>query len=109
MVGEKELGMMKPNAIIINTSRGATIDEPALIRALRERKIAAACLDVYEKEPVDPDNPLLKMDNVIALPHSASYSDVAFSRLRASVGKEAARIARGRMPKNIVNKKVTPK
>ena len=56
---------MKPEAIFINTSRGATVDEPALIKALQEGWIAAAGLDVFEQEPPDPSNPLLRMDNVI--------------------------------------------
>jgi D-3-phosphoglycerate dehydrogenase len=109
LIGAKEFALMKPSAYIINTSRGPVIDEPAMIAALREGRIAGAGLDVFEKEPVDPDNPLLKMDNVICLPHSASYSDVAFSRLRRSVAEEAARVLSGRWPKSVVNKGVTPK
>lgn len=69
MIGERELDAMKPDAILINTARGAVIDEKALTNALRNRKIAGAGLDVYEKEPPDPDCPLLKMDNVVLLPH----------------------------------------
>lgn len=109
MIGEAQFNMMKPTATIINTSRGATIDETALISALQNKKIQAACLDVFEKEPVDPQNSLLKMDNVTVLPHSASYSDAAFKQLYKSVGQEAARIALGVMPKNIVNRSVKPK
>jgi D-3-phosphoglycerate dehydrogenase len=109
LIGEKQFKMMKPNAYFINTARGAVVDEPALIRALREKRIAGAGLDVFEKEPVDPENPLLKMDNVIVLPHSASYSDAAFIRLRHSVGREAARVLSGKWPKNVVNKACRPK
>lgn len=109
MIGEAQFKMMKPNATIINTSRGSTIDEAALIRALQQKRILAACLDVFEKEPVDTDNPLLKMDSVTVLPHSASYSDDAFTRLYITVGKEAARIAQGIMPRSIVNQSVKPK
>jgi len=100
---------MKPSANIINTARGSVIDEPALIKALQEKWIAGAGLDVFEQEPVDPNNPLLKMDNVVVFPHSASYSDAAFKRLRTSVGQEAARVLSGRWPKNLVNKDVKPK
>jgi phosphoglycerate dehydrogenase-like enzyme len=62
---------MKPTALLINTSRGPVVDEPALIEALRQKRIAGAGLDVFEKEPVDKANPLLEMDNVIVTPHSA--------------------------------------
>ncbi|MFQ5996146.1 MAG: C-terminal binding protein [Dehalococcoidales bacterium] len=109
LIGEKEFRQMKPSAYFINTSRGSVVDEAALIKALQERWIAGAGLDVFEKEPIDPDNPLLKMDNVVVLPHSASYSDVAFKRLRTSVGQEAARVLSGRWPKNWVNKTIKPK
>ncbi len=109
LIGQKELKRMKPTAYIINTARGSVIDEQALIYALQEKLIAGAGLDVFEKEPVDPDNPLLKMDNVVVTPHTASYSDVAFKRLRTCVGQEAARVICGRWPKNIVNKTVKPK
>jgi D-3-phosphoglycerate dehydrogenase len=109
LIGAKEFEQMKPTAYLINTARGAVVDEPALITALREGQIAGAALDVFEKEPVDPENPLLKMDNVIVLPHTASFSDDAFRRLRTCVGQEAARVLNGRWPKNVVNKDVKPK
>ena len=109
LMGEKEFKQMKPSAYIINTARGPVIDEPALIKALQEKWIAGAGLDVFEKEPVDPDNPLLKMDNVVVTPHSASYSDVAFSLPAKIVMQEAARVLSGRWPKNAANKSVKPK
>ncbi len=100
---------MKPSAYLINTSRGSVVDEPALIRALQEKRIAGAGLDVFEKDPIDPDNPLLKMGQVIVTPHSASYCEASFKRLRISVGEEAVRVARGIWPKNVVNQGVEPK
>lgn len=109
MISVDQFNMMKSTAIIINTSRGPVIDENAMIKALQEKVIAGAGLDVFEQEPIDPTNPLLKIESAITLPHSASYSDAAFSRLRTSVGKEAARIARGEVPKSLLNKEVTPK
>jgi D-3-phosphoglycerate dehydrogenase len=109
MIGKKELKTMKPSAYLINTARGAVVNETALIKALQEKRIAGAGLDVFEKEPVDPENPLLKIDNVIVMPHSASYSDEAFARLRRSVGQEAARVLSGKWPKNVVNKTCRPK
>jgi phosphoglycerate dehydrogenase-like enzyme len=69
LVGANELGLMKPSAYIINTSRGPIIDEPALISTLREHKIAGAGLDVFDVEPLPVDHPLRKMDNVVLTPH----------------------------------------
>jgi len=109
LIGEQELALMKPGAYLINTSRGSVVDEPALIRALQDKRIAGAGLDVFEKDPINPDNPLLKMDSVVMTPHSASYCEASFKRLRISVGQEAVRIARGKWPKNVVNKDVRPK
>ena len=109
LIGEKEFRQMKPTAYFINTARGPVVDEPALIKALQEKWIAGAGLDVFEKEPVDSDNPLLNMDYVVVTPHSASYSDAAIKRLRIIVVQEAARVLRGRWPKNVVNKTVKPK
>jgi D-3-phosphoglycerate dehydrogenase len=109
LIGAAQLGLMQPSAFILNTSRGPVIDEAALIAALQQGKIAGAGLDVFEQEPIAPDNPLLTMQNVVVLPHSASYSDAAFSRLRRSVAQEAVRVLSGRWPKNVVNKKVSPK
>ncbi len=109
LIGENEFRQMKPSAYFINISRGSVVDEAALIKALQEKWIAGAGLDVFEKEPVDADNPLLKMDNTVVTPHSAYYSDTAFGRLRRSVGQEAATVLSGRWPKNVVNKTVKPK
>ena len=109
LIGEKEFKQMKPTAYFINTSRGAVVDEAALIKALQEKWIAGAGLDVFEQEPVDPDNPLLKMDNVIVSPHCCSHTVASIKRLRTSVGQEAARVLSGRWPKNVVNKTVKPK
>ncbi len=109
LIGEKEFKQMKPSAYYISTARGPVTDEAALIKALQEKWIAGAGLDVFEKEPVTLDNPLLKMDNVVVTPHSASYSEASFKRQRTSVGQEAARVICGYWPKNWVNKTVKPK
>jgi len=109
LIGEKEFKQMKPTAYFINTSRGAVVDEAALIKALQGKWIAGAGLDVFEQEPVNPDNPLLKMDNVIVSPHCCSHTVASLKRLKTSVGQEAARVLMGRWPKNVVNKEVKPK
>ena len=100
---------MKRTAYLINTSRGPLVDEAALVRALREEWIAGAGLDVLESEPPDPDNPLLKMDNVILTPHSSYYSDAAIAELPVRCGQEVARVLTGRRPINLVNPAVLEK
>ena len=81
IVSRERIALMKPTAVIINTSRGPVVDEAALIEALRQGKIAGAGLDVFEREPVDPDNPLLRMDNVVVTAHIAGTTwDTWFRR-----------------------------
>ena len=109
LIGEKELRQMNPAAYLINTARGAVVDEAALITALQEKWIAGAGLDVFENEPIDPDSPLLKMDNVVVSPHCASHSDASIKQLKRRVGQEAARVLSGHWPQNVVNKAVKPK
>ena len=109
LIGEEEFKQMKPPAYFINTARGAIVDEPALVKALQEKWIAGAGLDVFEKEPVDPDNPLFKMDNVVVTPHSGSASDAAPKQARPIMLQELTRILNGQWPKNVVNKTVKPK
>ncbi len=109
IVGENEFKMMKPTAFIVNTSRGPVINQPALVKALQQKWIAGAGIDVFEKEPIDNNDALLTMDNVILTPHTAFYSDASDIRVRTSVAQEAVRIARGHLPTNVINKSVKPK
>ncbi len=109
LIGERELRLMKPTAILINTARGHVVDEPALVRALTEGWIAAAGLDVLEQEPPDPDNPLFKLANVLVTPHVAGHSDedrAASWRLSADTVID---LARGRWPRSYVNRSVKPR
>ena len=106
MIGEREFKMMKPTAYIINTSRGTVVDEPALIQALKDGEIAGAGLDVFEQEPIDPDNELLTMDDVSVTNHYASYSEVAWERVARQMGEEAVRIALGYWPMSLINPEV---
>jgi phosphoglycerate dehydrogenase-like enzyme len=85
LVGAKELGVMKPSAFIINTSRGPIIDEAALLAALREKKIAGAGLDVFDIEPLPVDHPLRKMDNVVLTPHLGYVSEQNYKHYFAGV------------------------
>ena len=103
LIGRAQLAVMKPSAYLINCARGGVVDEAALIEALHQRRLAGAGLDVFEKEPVDPANPLLKMDNVSVTNHYASYSEVAWERAQTQLGEEAVRIATGMWPMSLIN------
>ncbi len=108
LIGERELRLIKPTAILINTSRGPVVNEPALIRALQEHRIAAAGLDVFAAEPPAADNPLLKLENVVLTPHGAGYSTNGVElRWRHSIETVIA-LARRRWPPSCVNPTVRP-
>ena len=102
MIGVRELQLMKRTAVLINTSRGAVVDEAALIQALRDGVIAAAGLDVLEEEPTRSDNPLLSMDNVAVTPHLATMSAESGPRSAAFAMENMARVARGLDPLGVV-------
>ncbi len=85
LVGARELGLMKPSAYLINTSRGPIIDESALIAALRDQKIAGAGLDVFDVEPLPVDHPFRKMDNVVITPHLGYVSEQNYKNYFAGV------------------------
>ncbi len=100
LVSHAQFAVMKPGAYLINCARGGVVDEAALIEALQQERIAGVGLDVFEKEPVDPDNPLLKMDNVSLTNHYASYSEVAWERAQTQLARRpcALRPECGRSP-----------
>ena len=106
LIGEKEFKLMKPNAVIINTSRGPLIDEQALIHALESKMIAGAGLDVLEQEPVAKDNPLLTMEQVILTPHVAWYSEHSELELKAKAARGVADVLSGYYPASLVNQAV---
>src|SRR5882762_6878825 len=103
LIGAREFALMKPNAYFINTARGPVVVESALIDALRSNRIAGAAIDVFEKEPVAPDNPLLKLDNVILAPHAICHTDECMSLLGKGAFRAAVDLAQGRKPHLIVN------
>lgn len=101
-IGEPELRMMKPTAVLVNTSRGPVIDEPALARALREHWIAAAGIDVFEREPtVHPD--LLACENAVLAPHIASASIETRRKMSMMAAENAIAALEGRRPPNLLN------
>ncbi len=106
LIGAREFGLMKPSAYFINTARGPVVVEAALIDALKNNRIAGAAIDVFEQEPVAPDNPLLKMDNVIVAPHAICHTDECMSLLGQSAFRAAVDLAHGRKPHLIVNAEV---
>lgn len=103
LIGAREFALMKPTAFFINTARGPVVDEAALTQALRERRIRAAAIDVFEQEPTPPDNPLLALDNVIVAPHAVCHTDECMRLLGESAFKSAIDLAGGRRPAHIVN------
>jgi glyoxylate reductase len=105
LIGKRELYLMKPTAILINTSRGPVVDERALISALKKGKIVGAGLDVYEKEPkLSPG--LSKLENVVLLPHIGSLTIDTREQMAVVAAKNAVAMVRGKRPKNIVNPEV---
>jgi len=97
-----QLTRMKPSAILVNTGRGALIDEASLVRALHERKIAGAGLDVFEKEPPELNNPLLHMDNVVVTPHIASEVWEDYLLLIKLAWENISLVLDGKEPLNLV-------
>lgn len=109
LIGERELAWMKPTAYLINASRGPVVDQAALFRALKERKIRGAALDVYEHEPVPPDEPILKLDNVVLTPHSLCWTDECFRKMGESAANAVLTVLRGEVPPYVVNREVLEK
>jgi D-3-phosphoglycerate dehydrogenase / 2-oxoglutarate reductase len=106
LIGEAQLRAMRPTAYLVNTSRGALVDEQALVRALREGWIAGAALDVLQQEPAPPDHPLLGLDNAIVTPHAAFYSDTAIVELQTKAATNVAKVLGGTLPATVVNPRV---
>lgn len=103
LVNATRLNLMKSTSIIINTSRGAVIDEAALIQALMNKRIAGAGLDVFEKEPVDASNPLLSMQHVVASPHSAGTTSDTWIRRGSFARQNFERVAEGHAPHCVIH------
>jgi glyoxylate reductase len=105
LIGARELALMKPGAILINTARGPIVDEKALVHALQHHLIAGAGLDVFENEP-QVEQPLLSMENVVLLPHIASASLKTRTLMATTASANIVAHARGQIPPNILNPEV---
>ncbi len=106
MVGERLLSLMKPTAYIVNTARGGILDEVALAEALKNGSIAGAALDVFEHEPIQADNPLLSLKNVILTPHSAALTRECSERVAHEATLGISEYLRGRTPKFVYNREL---
>ncbi|MDD5264719.1 MAG: C-terminal binding protein [Candidatus Bipolaricaulis sp.] len=109
LIGEAELRLMKPTAVLVNVSRGAVVDQDALVRALAERRIRAAGLDVFRDEPpgkAPGDDHLLRLENTIFTPHVGWYSEQSIVDLRQQLADDVVRVLGGKDPEGFVNRGV---
>lgn len=106
LIGVRELALMKPGAYLINAARGGVVDEQALYQALKDGKLAGAALDVYEKEPPNPDLPFFGLENVVLTPHIAATTDLALINMAIDSAVGILDVLEGRMPKYLVNAEV---
>jgi D-3-phosphoglycerate dehydrogenase / 2-oxoglutarate reductase len=109
IIGARELSMMKPSAFLLNTSRGALIDEEALTAALMERRIGGAGLDVFVQEPLAPTSKLVTLHNVVLSPHVAGSAAEALERTALQVAAQVVDVLVGRRPPHLVNPEVWPR
>jgi D-3-phosphoglycerate dehydrogenase len=108
LLGAREFALMKRTAYIVNTARGAVIDQAALISALQNGTIAGAGLDVFEREPLEADSPLARMENVVLTPHTAGMSDSSQIAVRHRTARNIAAALVGRWPetRDLINPQV---
>ena len=106
LIDDKHIRMLKPGCLIINTSRGAVIDENALIRALEDERIAGAAIDVFEEEPVPADHPLCRAPNLLMTPHISSSTEESMDRMASDSAQGVLDVLQGRVPAWVVNPEV---
>jgi D-3-phosphoglycerate dehydrogenase len=103
LINAQRIASMKPAAYLVNTAGAAVVDQEAIVQALREGRIAGAAFDVYETWPVQPDNPLLKLDNVILTPHIGGSTDETIERHSLMIAEDIERFIKRERPKNLLN------
>ena len=108
LIGTRELGLMKRTAILVNTARGGVVDQRALAAALQEGQIAGAGIDVYEKEPIDADDPLLACETAVLVPHLGSATYPTRARMARVAAENIVAGLQGRRPAHLVNPEVWP-
>lgn len=109
LINNDALARMKPSATLINTCRGGVVDTAALVDALKNGRLKAAGLDVFEEEPLPLDNPLLELSNVVLTPHTAWYTQESHEELKRRTAENVIDICSGRRPRNILNPEVLAK
>ncbi|HUU62794.1 MAG TPA: 2-hydroxyacid dehydrogenase [Dehalococcoidia bacterium] len=103
LINAQRIASMKPTAYLVNTAGSTVVDQGATVQALREGHIAGAAFDVYETWPVKPDNPLLKLDNVILTPHIGGSTDETIERHSLMIAEDIERFIKGERPRNLLN------
>jgi phosphoglycerate dehydrogenase-like enzyme len=105
LMGQAQLELMPHSAFLINMARGPVVDQTALYEALAKHTIAGAALDVFEEEPLPPDEPLLQLENVICTPHVSSWSEKSSSQLKRDTARNVVTVLKGKLPRSVVNRK----
>jgi len=109
LIGRRELALMKPGAILVNTARGALVDEPALAEALREERLGGAGLDVFSREPLPAEDPLMSLPNVVLTPHAAASTEASLRRMGKQVAEQVIDVLADRKPPHLINPEVWPR
>lgn len=106
LASRARIASMKKNAVLVNVARGPVVDEAAITEALQQRRIRGAALDVFDKQPLAADHPLMKLDNVVLTPHQAGLTVEAVERMSEAAARDVVRLLRGEKPVNFVNPEV---
>jgi D-3-phosphoglycerate dehydrogenase len=109
LINETTLGLMKPTAYLLNVARGSAIDEPALIRALQQRRIRGAALDTFAVEPLPTNSPLRELDNVILTGHAVGHTREGIAALKAAAEENLRRLISGSLPLHCKNPEIEPR
>ncbi|AKA48605.1 hypothetical protein IX51_05270 [uncultured archaeon] len=106
LIGKEALEKMKKGSVVINTSRGGIVDQKALLESIKTGHIASAGLDVFEEEPINPSDPILKESRIVLSPHVSYYSEEALSQVQSDTAQGIVDILRGKRPRNLANPEV---